>query len=338
MFKKWCFKLSEELTLREQEILTILKQEPMLSQDDLSKRLGISRSAAAVHISKLVKKGYIIGRGYVFNERVGIAVMGAGLEEIHGDYNMEQIYSEQGGPMIQVAENLTNLGVPVTILSILGRDSAGEQIFSRLNSARVNTNHIVWSTENNTAKMTRLVAEHHCSSVKDYTILEELDINLLYKNKRMLTNCEYLVLDNSLPYITLINAVQTAVQKEVQVVLHITNQYSTYPLHELLPNIALLVCGNKELTSISGDINLNLKSMRNMVKDFLDAGLQAAVITIDGEGVLIEGGEERSMLPLPPNIDTEMDKARTKIISGILYALLRNQSYRQGVRLGLGLR
>ena len=56
------------LTLREKELYEILKREPLLSQDELARRLGITRSSVAVHISNLMKKGVILGKGYVFNE------------------------------------------------------------------------------------------------------------------------------------------------------------------------------------------------------------------------------------------------------------------------------
>ncbi len=45
------------ITKREKEILAYLKKDPMISQDKLAARMNISRSAAAVHISNLMKKG-----------------------------------------------------------------------------------------------------------------------------------------------------------------------------------------------------------------------------------------------------------------------------------------
>ena len=49
------------MTQREQEILNILKQEPTISQNDIASRLGITRSSVAVHITNLLKKGYLLG-------------------------------------------------------------------------------------------------------------------------------------------------------------------------------------------------------------------------------------------------------------------------------------
>ncbi|KKM10932.1 hypothetical protein SY88_11235 [Clostridiales bacterium PH28_bin88] len=65
-----------QLTEREKEILSLLRQDPMISQEELANRLNISRSATAVHISNIIKKGAILGRGYVFGEDPGIVVVG----------------------------------------------------------------------------------------------------------------------------------------------------------------------------------------------------------------------------------------------------------------------
>jgi pseudouridine kinase len=73
------------LTKREKEILAVLKKEPLLPQEELAERMKISRSAAAVHISNLMRKGYIVGKGYIFDERSGILVIGRTWLEICAD-------------------------------------------------------------------------------------------------------------------------------------------------------------------------------------------------------------------------------------------------------------
>ena len=53
------------MTLRERQILNWIEENPMISQEELASRAGITRSSVAVHISNLTRKGYIAGRGYV---------------------------------------------------------------------------------------------------------------------------------------------------------------------------------------------------------------------------------------------------------------------------------
>ena len=53
------------MTHREKQILQLIESDPMIAQQELADALGITRSSVAVHISNLIKKGYIAGKGYV---------------------------------------------------------------------------------------------------------------------------------------------------------------------------------------------------------------------------------------------------------------------------------
>ena len=64
------------MTQRERQILQWIEENPMISQEELAKKAGISRSAVAVHISNLMKKGYIAGKGYVLRSGTYVAVVG----------------------------------------------------------------------------------------------------------------------------------------------------------------------------------------------------------------------------------------------------------------------
>ena len=71
------------LTSREQEIVNAIKKNPLISQDELAEIFQISRSSVAVHISNLMKKGIIRGKGYVFNEYPSITILGDCYLEIN---------------------------------------------------------------------------------------------------------------------------------------------------------------------------------------------------------------------------------------------------------------
>ena len=51
------------MTQRERQILQLIESNPMISQQELAEELGITRSSVAVHISNLMSKGHIAGRG-----------------------------------------------------------------------------------------------------------------------------------------------------------------------------------------------------------------------------------------------------------------------------------
>ena len=53
------------MTQRERQLLNWIEENPLISQQELADKAGITRSSVAVHISNLMKKGYITGKGYI---------------------------------------------------------------------------------------------------------------------------------------------------------------------------------------------------------------------------------------------------------------------------------
>ena len=94
------------MTQRERQILNWIKENPMISQQELADKAGITRSSAAVHISNLMKKGYISGKGYIVRTAPYVTVVGGVNMDIGGrsaaplvdrDSNPGQVRMSLGG-------------------------------------------------------------------------------------------------------------------------------------------------------------------------------------------------------------------------------------------------
>ena len=67
---------SMSLTDREQEIVALLRRDPLIGSEAIAAALGTTRAAVNVHLSNLGKKGVILGRGYVLSEQQSVVVVG----------------------------------------------------------------------------------------------------------------------------------------------------------------------------------------------------------------------------------------------------------------------
>ena len=103
------------MTQREQQILDWITEDPMISQEALAERAGITRSSVAVHISNLMKKGHIVGRGYILPAGGYVVVAGAVNVDIGGqsagplvgrDSNPGKVTVSMGGVGRNIAHNL----------------------------------------------------------------------------------------------------------------------------------------------------------------------------------------------------------------------------------------
>ena len=119
------------MTQREREILNWIAENPLISQQELADKAGITRSSAAAHISNLMKKGYIVGKGYIVRTAPYAVVVGGMNMGIGGrphqklvaqDSNPGQVRMSLGGVGRNIAHNMALLGVDVRMLTAFGDD------------------------------------------------------------------------------------------------------------------------------------------------------------------------------------------------------------------------
>ena len=125
------------MTQRERQLLEWIRENPLISQQELADKAGITRSSAAVHISNLMKKGYIAGRGYLLREADYIVVVGgvnmdigavSGAKLVARDSNPGRVTTSLGGVGRNIAHNLCLLGEQTAMVTVLGQDAFAQSV------------------------------------------------------------------------------------------------------------------------------------------------------------------------------------------------------------------
>ena len=135
------------LTEREREILALIEANPMMSQEDLANRIGITRSSMAVHISNLIKKGAIFGKGYVVKKHPYVAVVGGAYMDIIGHPENPAVYKDSpgavnvsfGGSGRNVAHNLRLLSLDAKMITVFGEDLYSDKLRINYQSLGIDT-------------------------------------------------------------------------------------------------------------------------------------------------------------------------------------------------------
>jgi pseudouridine kinase len=129
------------MTNREAELLKLIRKNPEISQNELAAILGITRSSVAVHITNLIKKGHILGKGYILKQEDYVCVLGGSNMDIVGfphknlvlhDSNPGKVKISLGGVGRNIAENLVHLGVSTKLISAIGDDLYGKKILKSI--------------------------------------------------------------------------------------------------------------------------------------------------------------------------------------------------------------
>ena len=197
-------------TDREQQILAWIKQNPLISQNELAELCGITRSGVAAHISNLMKKGYIQGKGYIVTPPSYVAVVGAinidhygvAMQDVVGESsNMGRIVSSVGGIGYNIAYNLNRLGVPNYLISVYGDDENGERVKQDAYANGIDITHAKQISHMPTSTFLSVVSAQgrQIVGLDDMQISAEITPEFLAQREQTIVNAEMVAIDSSLP-------------------------------------------------------------------------------------------------------------------------------------------
>lgn len=191
---------------RESSVLALVRNDPMISQEAMAQKLGISRSAVAGHIMNLTKKGTIVGRGYVLNASPFVVVVGGANVDIHGvpmhqlvdaDSNIGSVLTSAGGVARNIAENLSRLGACTRLLAPIGQDRQGDFLHQHSVDAGIDMSYVL--RHPNLPTSTYLSILNHQGSmqlaISDMEIMECLNPAYLKSHEPMLKQAELIIVD-----------------------------------------------------------------------------------------------------------------------------------------------
>jgi len=297
----------------------------MISQDELAQRFGITRSSAAVHISNLMKKGVILGKGYVINEQVSVVVVGESYMGIQvgvrgDDISIDLIYEGFG---VELSRALANFGLNVKVISVIGNDDVGNILLGRYQEKGIDTSTIFKHTGQRSARKIMVNGEvifQEAFKREDY-------YQAINQREWVALNCEWLVMQPDLQeaIITL-----TAGRDDERRPNYCTLKYMEYParIPSYIGQYSLAVLGVRHSSEIDyyADQALGLvkKSNQNLV--FTDGSSRVFCLSDAGE----------TDFPLMPNQSFDIDERLPYLLAGVLYGLSCSYPLRQAVRIGIG--
>ncbi|SCI30853.1 MULTISPECIES: PfkB family carbohydrate kinase [unclassified Romboutsia] len=198
------------MTDREKEILSILKKNPLISQKELASILSITRSSVAVHITNLMKKGYIKGKGYIIKKENYITIIGGSSIDIEGmsnnklvmfDSNPGKINLSVGGAGMNLAEYIRKLGFNTKLISAIGNDLYGNTILSECKSYGIDVDDCYISSDDSTSIYISIFNNLNDMqlAISHMDITEKIDVNFINSKHSAISDSIAIILDTNLP-------------------------------------------------------------------------------------------------------------------------------------------
>ena len=288
------------MTQREQQILQLIEANPMISQQELADALGITRSSAAVHISNLMRKGHIAGKGYVLRTSSYAVVVGGVNVDIGGrafdplvaqDSNPGVIRVSLGGVGRNIAHNLALMGADVRLLTAFGDDMYGQRIAASCAELGIDAGHALRLADMATSTYLYIAAPDGdmAMAMSDMEICKRITPGYLAANLGMLNNARVVVTDTNIPEESLLYLAQNC-----QCPLF-CDPVSTSKAQKLLPilsSIHTLKPNRLEAELLSGVRITDKASAEKAAQALLHKGVQRVFLSMGAEGVYAADGEQ----------------------------------------------
>lgn len=281
------------MTQRERQLLNWIEENPLISQQELAEKAGITRSSVAVHISNLMKKGYITGRGYIVHTAPYVTVVGGVNMDIGGwpgqtlvpqDSNPGTVRMSLGGVGRNIAHNMSLLGLDVRLVTAFGDDLNAQKIAASCGELGIDISQSPVVPGGRTSTYLFINDEHGdmALAVSDMDIYRHLTPQVLSQRQKLLTSSQAVVIDTNIPAESIAwlaencgvpifaDPVSTAKAVKLKPVLG--------KLHTLKPN-------RIEAELLSGVAITDGDSLRRAADALLETGLHRVFISLGGDGV-----------------------------------------------------
>ena len=331
------------MTQRERQLLNWIEDNPLISQQELAEKAGITRSSVAVHISNLMKKGLIAGKGYIVRTAPYITVVGGVNMDIGGrpaeglvprDSNPGTVRMSLGGVGRNIAHNMSLLGVDVRMLTVFGDDLNAQKIAASCGELGIDISQSPVIPGGHTSTYLFINDERGdmALAVSDMDIYRHLTPRVLAQRQKLLSASQVIVIDTNIPAESIqwladnagapifADPVSTAKAVKLKPVLG--------KLHTLKPN-------RMEAELLSGVSITDEASLNQAADALLETGLRRVFISLGGDGVFAADRSGRLLLPCLPAGMVNTTGCGDAFMAAIAWAYLQGTDLADTAKAGL---
>lgn len=321
------------MTDREKEILNILIEDPMVSQQELADKLNITRSSVAVHITNLMKKGHIKGKGYIINKGNFVTVIGGSNIDIQGspnntltmfDSNPGKVDISLGGVGRNISENIAKFGLNTKLLSAVGNDIYGNKILSECKQLNIDVSDCYVSDAFPTSMYLSILNNDYDMqlAISHMDIIEKIDIDYIVSKHNSIKDSLAIILDTNLSYevIDYISRTYT----NIPIFIDTVSTQKSLKIKEIIGRFNTIK-PNKLEAEILSDIKINTQDdLKQCAKYFLSKGVKNVFITLGEDGVFCANENESLLLPGVKVNAVNATGAGDAFISALVYSYLNH--------------
>lgn len=331
------------MTQRERQILNLIAANPMISQQELADSLNITRSSVAVHISNLLKKGYIAGKGYVLRTGSYAVVVGGVNVDIGGrsqrklvavDSNPGKVSISLGGVGRNIAHNMTLMGVDVKMLTAMGEDVYGARIAESCRSLGIDTSRALRVADCATSTYLYIADEEGemALALSDMEVCDRITPSYLSANLQVLQNARVIVADTNIPAETLVYLAENC---SAPIFCDPVSTIKAEKLRPVLNKIHTLKPNRLEAELLSGVPIRSKQDAETAAKVLMEKGVQRVFISMGADGVYAASEEDQMWLGNLPGEMVNTTGCGDAFMAALVWAYMQDLDLKETALAGL---
>lgn len=332
------------MTNREKEILELISKNPMISQKEIAEELEISRSAVAVHITNLMKKGYILGRGYIVKDFPYITIVGGANVDIMGlpyeklrmkDSNPGKVTISLGGVGRNIGENLSRLKVDTRLITVLGNDIYGKLMIEQGMKTGLDMSESLILQDKKTSTYIAILDETGDMNlaISSMDIFEEMNISFIQQKKELIENSTLCIVDTNIPKEVLKHMVSNF---NVNFFLDTVSTTKAEKVKDIIGHFHTIKPNKLEAEILSGMKIVNKRDLRKVASYFIDMGTKRVFITLGDEGVYYLGEQEEVYMKVPKISIVNATGAGDAFMAGLAYSYFNGLDIENTLKISIG--
>lgn len=331
------------MTQRERQLLNWIEENPLISQQELADKAGITRSSVAVHISNLMKKGYITGKGYIVHTAPYVTVVGGVNLDIGGqaakalvpqDSNPGTVRMSLGGVGRNIAHNMSLLELDVRLLTVFGDDANAQKIAASCAELGIDISQspVIPGERTSTYLFINDEQGDMALAVSDMDIYRHLTPQMLSHRQKLLMGSQVIVLDTNIPQ----ESIQyLAENSSVPIFADPVSTAKAGKLKPVLGRLHTLKPNRMEAELLSGVAITDEASLNRAADVLLETGLRRVFVSLGGGGVFAADHSGRAHLPVLPARMRNTTGCGDAFMAAIAWAYMQGTDLRHTAMAGL---
>lgn len=331
---------------KESLILQLIKENPFISQNEISDKTGLSRSAVAGYISSLTKEGKLLGRAYVLPDKKQVVCIGGSnvdrkiqtLQSLQlGTSNPAESSQSFGGVARNIAENLGRLGLNVALMTAVGKDREGEWLLDHTKDyADISPSQVFPDAATGTYTAVLDKQGEMAIALADMSIYDSIDVDFVEKKWGYLASSELVVIDTNFPADVLKQVIVRCHEEQIPLCITPVSGPKVKKLPKNLAGVTWLIANKEEAETLSEMKIEEEDDFFTSAKRILDRGVERVIITRGDKGLIYSTKDGETGTIQPPKVQVEdVTGAGDSLVSGIMYAYLNGLNTDNACKIGI---